>query len=97
MRNEDSYDLQDALEALYEKCLDGYRISIVYDPRDKTSWLTWAHPGAAANSDAGRGHRGVIFEPDVFRQAVRQFILDATRIKNLHDFRRTHEPPTLED
>ena len=95
--NGDSYDLLDALDALHEKCLDGYRISIFYDPRDQTSWLTWAPPEAPANAEAGRGHKGSIFDRDIFVKAVRQFVLDADRIRSLKQFQARHEPPPLEE
>ena len=94
MKSEDSYEVVDALDALNEKCLDGYRIAMYFDPRDGTSWLTWAPPGAAVNSEAGRGLHGVIFERDVFTQGVRQLILDIERIRSLKEFRDHHVPPT---
>ena len=97
MRSEDSYDLVDALDALHEKCLAGYRVAIYYDPRDNTSWLTWAPAGAPQNSETGRGIRGIVFDKDIFPQQVRQFIIDATRIKSLRAFRKNYEPPVLGD
>lgn len=93
MNGADSFNLHEALAALDEKCIDGYRVAIYYDPSDQTSWLTWTPPKTSANADAGRGIKGSIFEEDVFIRLVRQFVIDAERIQNLRDFQGRHTGP----
>lgn len=85
----DAYELADAVEALNEKCLEGYRIAIYFDPTEGqsgTSWITWRAPDASANAEAGRGLPGSVFDRKNFCESVRQLVLDIDRIRSLRKF-----------
>ena len=91
MTETDSYDLIEAMDALYEKTVDGYGIDLSYDPVNHTSWLKWTPPGKDASYNSGRGVRGSIFDRRVLIAMVRQFVLDAKRIREMQNLQDNYE------
>lgn len=92
MNQDEIYELLDALDALNEKCLEGYSISLKYDPGFEAFWLKWSPPASEEHSWSGRGLKGKddAFTPDAFVRLVRDFVRDAERIKSLKSFRDRH-------
>lgn len=92
MTQDEIYEFLDALEALNEKCLEGYSINLKYDPEFEAFWLKWSPPHSDEESWSGRGIKGCdeAFTADAFTRLVRDFVRDADRITNLRDFQDRH-------
>lgn len=93
MTSEEIYELLDALDALTEKCLEGYHIRIEYDPEIKGFWLRWAPPISCDEVWSGRGVQGPeqAFTTQSILHLVREFLKDAERIKNLREFQKHYD------